>query len=156
MSGEALEAALQRAYRFLGHRDRTVAELRRHLLAKGIDDAIAQDAVSELREQGYLDDARFARAFAEDRRRLDGWGSGRIERRLAELGVAREQIAGAVAAAPGDELDAALALLRRRLPAPPRSDRERERALGLLVRRGYDLELAHDAVRALGRGAGSE
>ena len=39
------------------------------------------DAVlGELCEQGYLDDARFAQRFAEDRRRLDGWGAERIER----------------------------------------------------------------------------
>ena len=34
---------------------------------------------------------------------------------------------------------------------PPQSDRERERALGMLVRKGYDLELAYDAVRAFER-----
>jgi regulatory protein len=33
----------------------------------------------------------------------------------------------------------------------PRTDRERERALGLLARRGYELELAYDAVRAFER-----
>ena len=32
--------------------------------------------------------------------------------------------------------------------------RQRERALGLLVRRGYELELAYDAVRALEPDAG--
>ena len=34
---------------------------------------------------------------------------------------------------------------------PPDSDRERDRALGLLARRGYELELAYDAVRAFER-----
>ena len=34
------------------------------------------------------------------------------------------------------------------------SERERERALGLLVRRGYALELAYEAVRAAERGSG--
>ena len=33
-------------------------------------------------------------------------------------------------------------------------ERERERALGLLVRRGYPLELAYDAVRAAERRLG--
>lgn len=160
MSGEALEGALQRGYRFLGHRDRTVAEVRKHLQAKGATDEIAEAAVQELLEQGYLDDARFARQFAEDRRRLDAWGSERIERRLGELGVGRDHVAAALAAlagaAQGDsELDAAVGLLRRRFPAPPETDRDRERALGLLVRRGYDLELAYDAVRAHGHGAAS-
>ena len=44
--------------------------------------------VAELREQGYLDDARFAQRFAEDRRTLDAWGAERIERRLRDAGVA--------------------------------------------------------------------
>lgn len=154
MGAEALEDALQRAYRYLGHRDRTVAELERHLLGKGVPKATASGAVAELVELGYLDDARFARQFAEDRRRLDAWGSDRIERRLRELGVAHEHIAAALAAQEGgEELEAAIGLLRRRFAAPPESDRERDRALGLLVRRGYDLDLAYDAVRALGREA---
>ena len=55
---------------------------------------------------------------------------------------------------PGGELEAAVELLRRRLPAPPRDDRERNRALGLLARRGYELELAHDAIRRYERSAG--
>ena len=43
-------------------------------------------------------------------------------------------------------------LLHRRFRWPPAEDRDRERALGLLARRGYDLELAYDAVRAFERG----
>ena len=46
-----------------------------------------------------------------------------------------------------DELEAALALLRRRFPDPPATPRDCERALGVLVRKGYELELAHDAIR---------
>ena len=65
-----------------------------------------------------------------------------------------ELIAEALAArSPGGELEAAVELLRRRLPAPPRDDRERNRALGLLARRGYELELAHDAIRRYERSA---
>jgi regulatory protein len=56
---------------------------------------------------------------------------------------------------PEDELDAAVEILRRRLPGPPSDDRSRERALGLLVRRGYELELAYEAVRAFERGGAS-
>lgn len=153
MGEEALEGALQRAYRYLGHRDRTVAELRKHLVGKGATEQIAEAVVAELIELGYVDDARFARQFAEDRRKLDSWGSDRIERRLRELGVDREHVAAALEVAGESEMDAAVELLRRRFPAPPETDRDRDRALGLLVRRGYDLELAYDAIRALGREA---
>jgi regulatory protein len=145
------ERALGLAYRHLGRRDRSVAEVRRHLLGKGLGEDVVEDALAELREQGYLDDARFATRLAEDRRALDGWGSERIARALADAGVDRDVAAAAVAAGAGDELEAAVALLRRRFREPPADDRERDRALGLLVRRGYELELAYDAVRALGR-----
>jgi regulatory protein len=46
-----------------------------------------------------------------------------------------------------DELEAAVALLRRRVPTAPTTPRERDRALGMLVRKGYELELAYDALR---------
>jgi regulatory protein len=149
-----LQHALDLAYRYLGHRDRTVAEVRRHLEVKRVEPATIDAAVAELHAQGYLDDARFAQRFAEDRRALDAWGADRIERKLRDAGVAAEHIQAALATQTADEeRDAAIELLRRRLSAPPRDDRSRERALGLLVRRGYDLELAYDAVRAFERAA---
>jgi regulatory protein len=147
-SERRLEYALDVAYRYLGHRDRTVVEVRRHLAAREIDGPTAARALSELERQGYLDDARFARRFAEDRRTLDGWGTERIEQRLLALGIEPELIAAALASfGPAAELSAAVELLRRRFPEPPRDPRTLNRALGLLVRRGYELELAHDAIR---------
>ena len=149
-----LQDALDLSFAYLGHRDRTVAEVRRHLERKRVEPAGIDGAIAELRRQGYLDDARFARRFADDRRRLDAWGAERIERRLVALGVDPEVAAAAAAGGDGhDELGTAVALLRRRLRTAPRTDRDRERALGLLVRRGYELELAYDAVRALERDA---
>lgn len=147
------ERALELALRHLSRRDRTEAELRRHLAAKDVGEPEADAAIVEIRRMGYLDDGRYARTFAEDRRNLDAWGAKRIERRLIELGVDREHVAAALAEHGGrDELEAALALLRRRFGDDvPSGERERERALGVLVRKGYELELAYDAVRAFER-----
>ncbi|MBJ7329490.1 MAG: RecX family transcriptional regulator [Solirubrobacteraceae bacterium] len=146
------QRALDFAYRYLGRRDRTVLEMRRHLEGKRVEPDLIDEAVAELIEQGYLDDARYARRFAEDRRSLDAWGSDRIEQRLVTAGVSREDIAAALAAQSGeDELTAAVELLRRRLRVPPTDDRGREKALGLLVRKGYELDVAYDAVRAFAR-----
>lgn len=149
-----LEHALGLAYRHLGKRDRTAAQLRRHLAGRGVEEETSELALAELGRLGYVDDARFARVFAEDRRALDGWGPERIERALLAAGVERGLVAAAIGERdPGDELGAALALLRRRCREVPASERERERALGILVRKGYDLELAYDAVRAFERAA---
>lgn len=149
---ERARAAVDLAFRFVARRDRTVAEVRRHLERKAVGAAEIDHAVAELADQSYLDDARYAQRFAEDRIELDGWGSDRIERRLVDLGVDREHIAAALRGRDfGTELDAALALLRRRWREPPSTDRDRDRALAFLVRKGYDLELAYDAVREHGR-----
>jgi regulatory protein len=150
---ERLQHALDLAYRFLGHRDRTVAEVRERLGAEG-EEAVIDEAVEELRHLGYLDDARYAQRFAEDRRTIDAWGAERIERRLLAVGVDPQLIEAALGEqGAGEELEAALAVLRRRFAQPPANDRDRDRALGLLVRKGYELELAYDAVRAFERDA---
>jgi regulatory protein len=150
---ERLQHGLDLSYRYLGRRDRTVLEVRRHLEAKRVEPATIDATVAELEQQGYLDDARYAQRFTEDRRNLDAWGSDRIERKLRTVGVAAELIEQAVGGSAGTELDAAVALLERRFGAPPADDRGRERALGLLARKGYELELAYDAVRAFERSA---
>lgn len=151
---ERLQHALDVAYRYLGHRDRTVAEVRRRLEAEQVQPGVLEEAVAELERQGYLDDARYARRFAEDRRTIDAWGAERIERRLLAVGVDPALIEAAVEARDADEeLEAALAVLRRRFRDAPSDDRARERALGLLVRKGYELDLAYDAVRAFERDA---
>jgi regulatory protein len=151
---ERLQHALELAYRFLGRRDRTVAEVRERLEAQGVEEAHVDEVIAELTRLGYLDDARYAMRFAEDRRTIDAWGADRIERRLRAVGVDPALIATALGErGAAEELDAALTVLRRRLPHPPDDDSERERALGILVRKGYDLELAYDAVRAYEREA---
>lgn len=138
----------------LNRREHTVVEMRRVLERHRVHAGEAQTVVTELVDGGWLDDAGYARRFAEDRRHLDGWGSERIERRLRALGVDAEHIAAAVGTRTGDqERAAALTLLRRRFPEPPTDPRERNRALGVLARKGFELELAYDALR---RHAGAE
>jgi regulatory protein len=143
--------AFDAAWRFLARRERTEAEVRARLERNDVDAALVAEILDTLREGGYVDDAGYARRFAEDRRNLDGWGAERIERRLRELGVDLAHIAEALQGGEGhDELDAACALLARRFPTPPATPRDLERALGFLVRKGYELELAHDALRRHG------
>jgi regulatory protein len=145
---ERLEHARAVAWRALNRRERTELELYGILAEKRVGQEEAAVVVGELVDGGFVDDAAYARRFADDRRRLDAWGSERIARRLRELGVAPEHIAAAVGEQEHhDELEAAVAMLRRRVPVVPTTPRERDRALGMLVRKGYELELAYDALR---------
>ena len=150
------ERALRFAYRAVGHRERTVAELRTFLERKRVEPAAIDDAVAELTEAGLLDDARYAQRFAEDKRELDRWGSERIARELHRRGIPDELIEAAVADRSREaELHTALILLQQRAPSVS-DDRERDRAWRLLVRRGYEAELAYEAVRRHGRGDGEQ
>jgi regulatory protein len=143
-----LEHARALAWGALNRRERTEAELRALLARKRVAPEDVDVVLGGLLRAGYVDDARYAERFADDRRRLDGWGAERIEQRLRALGVDRET----AAAAAGDrdeaaELEAAVAVLRRRVPDVPTTLRERDRALGILVRKGYAIEVAHAALR---------
>jgi regulatory protein len=146
---DALTDALARCYVLIGRREHSTAELRARLARGRFDPATIDAAVALVAQQGYLDDARYARLLAEDRRAIDGWGVERIRARLVRAGVERELIDAALADYDEQsELAAATALLRRRFPTPPDSNPERQRAYALLVRQGYDSDLAYEAIRA--------
>jgi len=148
------ERAIELAYRAVGYRERTVAELRAFLERKRAGPCAIDEAVAELGQAGLLDDARYARRFAEDKRELERWGSERIARDLQRRGIAAHLIEAAIAGESREsELSTALLLLQERL-APPGDDRERSRAWRLLVRRGYGTEIAYEAVRVHERAAG--
>jgi regulatory protein len=146
------EQVLADAYRQLGHRTRSREELRRRLLHKGHDDEAVAAALERLAGDGLLDDAEFARSYVADKRGLSRWGSLRIRRGLAELGVDQDVIDAAlgVAAAADDhdaELERAVAELRRRGAPQPPLDAARRRAYQALVRRGFSTAIAYAAIR---------
>jgi regulatory protein len=152
---DRVQHALELAYGYLNPRERTVAEVRVRLEQRGVETSAIDQVIETLLEQGYLDDARFARIFAQDKRELEYWGADRIRRTLRHRGIDRELIDATLGAEPAQtELDRALALLRRRFPSPPRDRRERDRALGVMLRKGYESELALDALAAFASEAG--
>jgi regulatory protein len=142
------ERAIDLAYKAVARRDLTVAELRTRLERKHVSPEAIEDAVAELEETGFLDDARYARQFADDKRELDKWGTERIAMDLRRRGIAPQLIDAALQTHDRDsEMRTALLLLRQRYPEAPRDDRERDRAWQMLVRRGYSPDLSYDAIR---------
>jgi len=145
--------AFERGLAALRRRERGSAELAEWLTRRDFTPAEVGSAIARLTEVGELDDGRFAMRFAEDKRDLRGWGPERIREALASRGIPRELIDLAlVADAYTDQLARAEGLLARRGERLD-SDAARARALGFLTRRGYDYELAYEAVRRNGREA---
>jgi regulatory protein len=142
-----------RALRLLAARPRTRGELRDRLRGAGFDPREVEDELDRLERVGLLDDARFAREFAEREvgRRLAG--SRALGRALAAKGIARpliEEVVGSYAE--GDE-ERALELARSRAPrlAALGAEAAFRRLVSFLSRRGYDPAVALRAARiALG------
>jgi regulatory protein len=140
--------AFERALKSISVRERTESEVDEFLRRRGYERDVIKDVIRALRDERLVDDAGYARRFAEDRRLLDQWGTERIARDLQRRGVERELIEQALAGIDAeDELGTAVELLDRRFPMPFDGDRERDKAWRMLVRRGYEPELAYSAVR---------
>lgn len=126
--------------------------MREWLAARSEDPEEVERVVGFLVENLALDDHRFSRAFADDKRDLSGWGAERIERTLRERGVPGGLAREAASAGAETEVERALRVLEER-GAGTGTDRERARALGLLARRGYSSDDAYAAIRRLNRAA---
>jgi regulatory protein len=139
------------ALKALSYKERTESELRTWLAERDVAEVEIEEVIALLMEAGAIDDASFARRYAEDKRALAGWGPDRISAALESRGVTRSHIEAAVEGEGAEaQLERAVSLLGDRGMACA-DERERDRALGLLVRRGYPLELAYEAVRTVER-----
>jgi regulatory protein len=139
---EVALAALQR-------KERTAHELALWLDERGFAPEEVEVALTRLAEADVLDDERFARRYAEDKRELSGWGPERIRAALLARRVPSETVEATLAAdSYRDQLGRARKLLALR-GRPLEGNAERRRALEYLTRRGYDYEIAYEAVRSL-------
>jgi regulatory protein len=145
--------AYQRALEALATKERTAGELGGWLARRGFSLAEIEAAVERLTAGGALDDAEFARRFAEDKRELRGWGPDRIREALGARGLDHALIEAALAADGHDEqLARAIGLLERGGQSAA-DEPSRARSFAFLARRGFDSDVAYDAVRSLERRA---
>ena len=136
-----LAAAKQKAYRLLSMRPHSEKELAKKLRDKGFPEAVIKEALENLHDLKYLDDASFAMQQARNLAVNRLWGDRRISDSLREKGIAAGLIAQAIAAArqelPQDE--AVTILIRKKTD---RTDRKtKQRIFASLMRRGFPTGL---------------
>jgi regulatory protein len=155
-------SAMEIAVRFLGTRPRTRHELAQRLRRSNVPDPVAEATLERLAELGYVDDAAFARWWAEQRDRHAPRGRRMLEAELRQHGVPRDVIddhrdehaapvrAPEDAALPGSEAERAREALDRHLHGRPLpTDRKALQRLGVfLMRRGFDPETVRAALRS--------
>ena len=153
MTGEASSHSepLSLALRALNQKERSVAEMGSWLRARGVDDSDSADVIDHLVSTGVLDDTRYARQYAEDKRSLKRWGNDRIRAALIDRGISSHDAEEALAGGTEDEIERAVEALTER-GATLADALERQKALGMLARRGYEAEVAYEAIRRVRHG----
>lgn len=151
--------ARDKALDMLATRERCAREVEVRLQGAGFDGEIVASTISWLRTRGYLDDRRFALAFAEAKLK-GGWGARRIRAELLQKGTNREAVEDVLRAVVQEGAEAegvaagvavATALARRRFGGQFAADPTgaRRRLAGFLARRGYDWETIATVTRVL-------
>lgn len=128
----------------LARRMRSVAELKR-LLRQRVEagteygQTLIELVVRRLKDQGYLNDARYAAAYSSFRRDNEKFGRRRVITDLKLKGVHGEVIDKAVASAYGEvsEEKQAREYLRRKRLAKPNDQKQAARIFRQLVRAGF-------------------
>jgi regulatory protein len=135
---EQLHAARQYAFLLLSYKARTTSELTQRLTRKGFSPDIVSHTLQRLAELKMVDDAGFAKRFAEDRIAIGHKGKWRVRGELIKRGIDRKQIDAAMEQAP-DETAAAREVAEKYLSRNKRLEPAvlKRRLYALLARRGF-------------------
>ena len=132
----------------LGRRMRSVAELKR-LLRRRVDDdseigkTLVELVIRRLKDQAYLNDAKYAAAYSSFRRDNEKFGRRRVIIDLKVKGVHQDVIEKAIAETYSnvDETAQARAFLKRKRLNKPANNRETARIFRALVRAGRERQV---------------
>jgi regulatory protein len=139
--------AYQQAMGLLVRREHSRRELKQKLRLRGKENEEIEAALETLSRQDFQNDERFAMALARSRQAA-GYGPVRIRAEMAQHSLGSELITQTIQALPGDWLQTAQGLIRRRYRQKINADASQGRkAVDFLLRRGFDQKTAFQAVK---------
>ncbi len=143
----ALRALMRRSY--------SVYEMRQYLEARAEANSLVRPVLARLKQQGLLDDARYARQFARYRAEARRQGRYRIARELRARGVPDQHIEAALeeVLTETDEGSAVRARIERRLRQMrgPLDEKRRASLYRSLLRAGFSADVIGSELRAIAR-----
>jgi regulatory protein len=151
-SSDAAAKAYDRAIQFLSVRPRSTTEVRRRLEAAETDPEAIEAAIARLTEQGYLNDAEFARFWIENRQRFRPKGEQALRQELRHAGVDSETIQESLEGL--DATEAAYAAARpraERLKILAQEDPSafKQKLGNFLLRRGFTYDIVREITKRL-------
>ena len=152
------EKVADKMRRMCSRREYCVADIRKKLLVQLDGNAAeADEIIAMLLNEKYVDDLRYASAYARDKSSISGWGAVKIRYMLASKGVSADVIASAL-----DEIDSGKAqarldkLMETKFKTLKDDPQCRLKMLRFALGRGYGYDEAVSIVDTLIKGKRDE
>lgn len=112
-----------------------------------------QKILAFLQQHQFVDDERFARIYAEDKFRFNGWGKQKIAMMLRQKGISSEVIAYALDSIGIQQYtDSCLELLKQKVRSLPEEEpyKIKARLIRFALGRGFDYDTVRQCLSRLG------
>lgn len=143
------ENALSRVAALCSRCEQAEADIRKKLTNWGISRNNADIIIQRLIDEKYLDEQRFARAFARDKFRFEGWGRIKIAYNLKLKHISAECIENALSLIDEEEYHSTLErILRNKLRSVSNKDQLQKKAslLRFASSRGFEPNLIYHVL----------
>ncbi len=145
------EVGFSQALNLLSRRSRSVAEMTRYLEGKGYDPTTLKAVLVRLKEEGLLNDDRFARDWIENRSTFRPRSQTQLKAELRFKGLEESSIDTAIEESGVDDSALAMAAARKQSHRYLSSDYEtyRKKLGNALLRRGFSYATVSETLRAI-------
>lgn len=146
------EEAYLRICRYCAYQERSHKEVRTKLFSYGLFSSQVEELITRLITDGFLNEERFAKAFAGGKFRMQKWGRNKIILALEVHGVSSRCIQRGLKELEGPTYTKTLkSLLSKKLAAQkePNIFKARQKAATFAIGKGYEPELVWELLRDL-------
>lgn len=147
------EQAYQRICRYCAYQERSHKEVRNKLYGYGLHRGDVEEAITRLITDGFLNEERFAKAFAGGKFRIKSWGRNKIVHALEGHGVTPKCIQrGMREIDNSDYLKSLRRLVSRKLGEIQEANafKRRDKAAKYAIGKGYEPDLVWATIKDLG------
>ena len=146
------EEAYQRICRYCAYQERSHQEVRTKLFSYGLFASQVEEQITRLITDGFLNEERFARAFAGGKFRMQKWGKIKIVRALEAHGVSSRCIQRGLTEIDAPAYTRALKSLLSKKLAGTKDENlfsKRQKAANFAIGKGFEPELVWELLREL-------
>ena len=147
------EQAFQKLKHYCGYQERSHQEAKEKLYSFGLYKQEVEELLSRLIEENYLNEERFALAYAGGKFRMKGWGKMKILQSLKEKRVSNYCINKAMGAIDHSQYESTLrkfaASKWKTLKSEPNIFIKMRKTQNYLMQKGFEPGLVSDVLRSL-------